>query len=517
MIALAWILFGVAVLVTVAFCWLIVRYWQDKHDSEALPTFVTIIALSVTLFCVILIPIDIYNVSSMKDVNGNVIIAETEMATRNMAFKIVYYILYSAILLLTFVVIPFAYFYYEEDDDQAPLRVKIWGGCKYTLILIAIIVVLLLVGLFLTFAKPSDKPLTNQNAIEWAKDLVGGQNMVEAAISFAVACLTVVGFVIWLTYTAFGLSALPIGMIKGFRQVVDEAQEYKNKIKEVQTEKDRIKSTYLSGNKKISKKDESKVGLLERQERVLLRQNDRLQTKNAWTKIYGAIKPFLFIFGIIFLLFSLLIVVSILLTNIDKAVNSQHFCGAQCGFVLAYPQIFNPLGVLLTKLSPYFPLDFIVIGLIILYIFFCTIAGIVKIGIRFIWIHMYSIKSRATPPQGLLLMAVILMLSILALNMEITYLAPQWATFGSQVYMNNSTRALEPCSLDAPPGDCIMTQIGTFINILSLRTNVFALIYFYATWVFVATFLIGTVISIVRRKSSNIETRDSDSEEEEEK
>jgi len=245
-----------------------------------------------------------------------------------------------------------------------------------------------------------------------------------------------------------------------------------------------------------------------------LDKNDRLHVKNWWAKIYGAIKPFLFLFGAVFLIFSLLIVVSILLTNIDKAVNAHNFCGAQCGFVLAYPEIFNPLGILLQKLSPFFPLDFVVLGLIIVYIFFCTLAGIVKIGIRFLWIHMFAIKSRSTQPQGLLLMAVVLMLSILALNMEITYLAPQWSNFGSQQYID-STGTLQQCSMDAPAGACIMTQIGIFVNLLSLRTNFFGIIFFYATWIFIATFLIGTVISIVRKKSSNVETRDSDSEEEE--
>jgi LMBR1 domain-containing protein 1 len=62
-------------------------------------------------------------------------------------------------------------------------------------------------------------------------------------------------------------------------------------------------------------------------------------------------KPFFFIFGIIFLLFSFLIIISILLTTIDKAVHSSNFCGAKCGFVLAYPEIFNPTDTTLTILS----------------------------------------------------------------------------------------------------------------------------------------------------------------------
>lgn len=54
----------------------------------------------------------------------------------------------------------------------------------------------------------------------------------------------------------------------------------------------------------------------------------------------------------------------------------------------------------------------------------------------------------------------LLMFIILALNMEITTLAPQYANWGSQVYIPENSTQLNPCSLDAPEADCTMTQIG---------------------------------------------------------
>lgn len=63
-------------------------------------------------------------------------------------------------------------------------------------------------------------------------------------------------------------------------------------------------------------------------------------------------------------------------------------------------------------------------------------SGIVHVGIRFLWINLYSIKKGATAPQALLVSAVLLTLSLLALNYTMTTtVAPGYAHFGSQVYV----------------------------------------------------------------------------------
>ena len=90
----------------------------------------------------------------------------------------------------------------------------------------------------------------------------------------------------------------------------------------------------------------------------------------------------------IFCLVTLLIILSVLLSSIDRAANS--FCGASCGFIIDNPKIFNPIDSMLVYLSIVFPLDYIIMVGIIAYFFFCTMAGIVKIGIRFLWVYVRS-------------------------------------------------------------------------------------------------------------------------------
>lgn len=50
---------------------------------------------------------------------------------------------------------------------------------------------------------------------------------------------------------------------------------------------------------------------------------------------------------------------------------------------------------------------------------------------------------------------------------------------------------------------------------VSVRTSFFGVIFYYATWLFIAAFIIGSVIAVIKSKPSNIDERDSDSDEDE--
>lgn len=508
MIALAWVIFAAVVLGITAFCWLITRRYVDKQESEWLPTIVTVAGLTVVLLCVFLIPVDIYNVSTDD--------SPEDKRSRSESIKILYYTLYGLILVFSFGLIPFAYFYYEEEDENVSTGQRIWGGCKYTIFVIVIVAILLIVGLCLALlSTPGDKPTKSENTKEWIK-YFKKQSVVEDSISFCMACLTCIGYITWLTYTAYGLSAFPIGFIKGRRNVKEELSNVRSDLESTKQRSREVRTKYMGRKNKMSKKDESTLRLLERKERILSKRNKRLEESNSiWNKILIVFRPFKFVFGIIFFLISLLIVVSMLLTSIDKAVNSTKFCGSKCGFVLAYPKIFNPLDTMLTKLSSFFPLDYVLIGGLVIYIFFATLSGITRIGVRFLWINMYKIRPGSSMPQGMLLASAILMFSLLALNMEISTLAPQYSTWGSQTYYDTSKNSTEPCSWNADRDECVPTEIGIFASRLFVRASFFGYVFFIATWVFLLTWLIGLIVAVVKGKPSNIETREDDSDEEE--
>lgn len=67
-----------------------------------------------------------------------------------------------------------------------------------------------------------------------------------------------------------------------------------------------------------------------------------------------------------------------------------------------------------------------------------TVSGLIQIGIRILWITLFKIRKHGTAPQGLLVTAILLTLSLLALNYTVTTtVAPGYAHFGSQVYVSD--------------------------------------------------------------------------------
>jgi len=225
-----------------------------------------------------------------------------------------------------------------------------------------------------------------------------------------------------------------------------------------------------------------------------------------WNKTTACCTPFTAFFGVVFLLISLLLVISFALTQIDKIKGS--ICGAGCGYILELSSI-NPIDKLLELIAPAFPIDLIILGGLILYIFLTSLSGIVTIGIRFFWVHLYKIRARATMPQGILATVIILMLSVVALNLQIVLnLAPQYSSFGTQTYIKPNSTEVTPCSPSADPSNCTLSGIATFVNIMNL--SFFGVVFYWLNWAFLAAYLIGAFIAVFKRKASNIEDHSDD-------
>jgi len=78
------------------------------------------------------------------------------------------------------------------------------------------------------------------------KSTGGKQNKKQKAI----ASLTTLGYICWITYTAYGLSAFPIGIIKGRKHLAEETVDIQSKVNQVRDEQNSIKSKYLGTGKK---------------------------------------------------------------------------------------------------------------------------------------------------------------------------------------------------------------------------------------------------------------------------
>uniref|UniRef100_A0A8L0DTR4 Lysosomal cobalamin transport escort protein LMBD1 n=1 Tax=Oncorhynchus mykiss TaxID=8022 RepID=A0A8L0DTR4_ONCMY len=475
------LLFGVLgwVSVILSFCWVYIRKYQSRQESEVISTITAICALAIALITSALLPVDIFLVSYMKHPNGTYKEWAENNETRGQIEDTVlyaYYSLYSLLLFCVFLWIPFVYFYYEEkDDDNINKCSQVKNALKYTIGFIIVCAALLLIGAFVPLEAPP-----NQNGTQWEKmqylfeEL--GNNHGVPALSFSISSLTLIGMLAVITYTAYGMSVLPLNLIKGTRSVVYERLENTEDIEEVEHQMENIKAKCEDGRP-----------LSSRDRRNLQEFEDKLQ--------------------------------SVLFCSLDKAL---HSAGISSGFMVFGTNLTNPLNELLLTLQPVFPLDYVLITVITMYFVFTSMAGIRNLGIWFFWIRLYKIRPKRTRPQALLFLCMILLLIVLHTSFMIYSLAPQYVMYGSQNYLlqvtpgwNNTTWTTKTCDADAPQDECTVTRSYLFLH----KFWFFSTIYYFGNWVFIGVFLIGLVVSCCKGKKSviegEVEADDSDMSEDE--
>ncbi|MBN3304841.1 LMBD1 protein, partial [Amia calva] len=498
-----------------AFCWVYIRKYQSRQESEVISTITAICALAIALITSALLPVDIFLVSYMKYQNGTYKEWAASNVTRQQIEDTVlygYYTLYSIILFCVFLWIPFVYFYYEEkDDDNVNKCSQVKNALKYTVGFIIVCAALLLIGAFV----PLDAP-ANQNSTQWEKvqylfEELGSSHGL-AALSFSISSLTLIGMLAVITYTAYGMSVLPLNLIKGTRNVVYERLENTEDIEEVEHQIEKIKSKCTDG-RPLSSRDRKSLHQLESKLQVLQRRERHLEVaeKTCCTKVCGALRPFKIVFGLFFILVAFLFTIALFISNLDKAL---HSAGINSGFIIFGTNLTNPLNELLLALQPVFPLDYVLITVITMYFVFTSMAGIRNMGIWFFWIRLYKIRPGRTRPQALLFLCMILLLIVLHTSYMIYSLAPQYVMYGSQKYLlqskmptlgapqgNSTTDMTKTCDAEAPEDQCTITRTYLFLH----KFWFFSTIYYFGNWAFIAVFLVGLVVSCCKGKKSVIE------------
>ncbi|XP_076141493.1 lysosomal cobalamin transport escort protein LMBD1 [Alosa pseudoharengus] len=524
--ALGWSIFAIVLLVILAFCWVYIRKYQSRRESEVVSTITAICALAVALITSALLPVDIFLVSFMKFPNGTYKDWAANNETRGQIEDTVlygYYTLYSITLFCVFLWIPFVYFYYEEkDDDNINKCSQVKNALKYTIGFVIICTALLLIGAFI----PLHPPPNQQNATQWDKM----QYLVEefgnhglAALSFSISSLTLIGMLAVITYTAYGMSVLPLNLIKGTRSVVYERLENTEDIEDIEQQIEKLKSKCEDG-RPLATRDRRNLQDLEAKLQVLQRRSRHLEIaeRNCCTKVGSALRPLKILLGVFFIMVALLFAVALFISNLDKAL---HSAGISSGFVVFGTNLTNPLNELLLALQPVFPLDYILITIITMYFVFTSMAGIRNMGIWFFWVRLYKIRPRRTRPQALLFLCMILLLIVLHTSYMIYSLAPQYVMYGSQKYLlqspvptpgpsspgsqsppvlspgNKTTFTTKICDADAPEDQCTVTRSYLFLH----KFWFFSTIYYFGNWAFIAVFLIGLVVSCCKGKKSVIE------------
>ncbi|XP_073729703.1 lysosomal cobalamin transport escort protein LMBD1 [Misgurnus anguillicaudatus] len=513
---LGWSIFTIVLLVILAFCWVYIRKYQSRQESEVISTITAICALAIALITSALLPVDIFLVSFMKTPNGTYKDWAANNETRQQIENTVlygYYTLYSIILFGVFFWIPFVYFYYEEkEEDSSNKYSQVKNALKYTLGFVIVCAAVLLIGAFVPLASTPNQNSTS----EWEKvqylfeELGSSQGL--AALSFSISSLTLIGMLAVITYTAYGMSVLPLNLIKGTRSILYERLENTEDMEEVEHQIDKLKAKCADG-RPLSMRDRRSLQDLEAKLLVLRRRGRHLEIaeRNCCNKVGSALRPVKILLGVFFILVALLFIVTLFISNLDKAL---HSAGISTGFIIFGTNLTNPLNELLLALQPVFPLDYVLITIITMYFVLTSMAGIRNMGIWCFWMRLYKIRPQRTRPQALLFLCMILLLIVLHTSYMIYSLAPQYVMYGSQKYLlqtplptadpsqgNHSAAITKICDADAPADQCTVTRSYLFLH----KFWFFSTIYYFGNWAFLVVFLIGLVVSCCKGKKSVIE------------
>ncbi|KAK4672381.1 hypothetical protein QC763_102600 [Podospora pseudopauciseta] len=546
--SLIWVAYAIAVALVLLVAIITTFTWQSPHERSVAVSIVAIVSLTSLLATVFLLPVDIALVSSTASAHLG---AKKDWATPEridgilLTLKVVYYTLYSFDALLCLIVIPFAYFWYEEYDEveeeegTSGAGARFWKAAKYTLGFVFLVLILFLLGFFVPAAGSGNGKHLD---LDYFKRLLAA-NKGEKALTFGVGLLITLGTFLYTLYTGAGLALLPVSLIKSAPSI--SAPQLSATIatdlehnRELQRQIEMRNAGRLDG---MSQKDRRELDALLREERTLVRR-ERLAAETrgdgrsgvfrAWTKIQAVFRPLKLLGGILLLLLSILVWASMLITGIDKAANS--ICKEHCGYILGHINVFQPVNWIFVQSAKAFPVDYILMALLVLFFFGSSITGIATIGIRFLWVRVFQIKKGRTSPQALLIATVMLALIILAINYAIAMIvAPQYAIYGTQTFCVNAPRhpgeqpdcrehrdMVMPCSEvfsePAAKDVCTPTVMSTFLNRVTINWPVFGAIDFWAQFAFLGVFMVVFVTSLFRTPRLNLNELDEEAEVDEE-
>ncbi|PHH63057.1 hypothetical protein CDD81_6302 [Ophiocordyceps australis] len=547
--SLIWVTYAVAVGCCFVAAIITSFTWQTPRERSAFVSSVAIFALTALLATVLLLPVDIALVSATgshaRGVKKDWALTPGRVDDVLFPLRVVYYALYSLDALLCLLVIPFAYFWHEEydevefEEEGRTWRSRLWAATKYTLFFLALVLVLFLLGFFVPAAGDSSRADWD---LDYFKHLIA-QNHGEKALSFAIGLLATLGILLYVVYTGAGLAFMPISLIHSAPSI-SAPQLSATTASQLEQNRERQRQLEMRNTGRgdgMSRKDRRELDALVREEQTLVRRErlaaeaqgeGRSRIYHAWLKLCALFRPIKMLGGILLLILSVIIWLSMLITGIDKAKNST--CKQRCGYILGKIHVFQPLNWIFLQSARVFPIDYVLMALLVLFLFSSSISGIATVGIRFLWIRVFQIRRGRTAPQALLIATVMMALTILAINYALVeFIAPQYSIYGTQTFCTETpaepgaqpicepnSAMVVPCSEALKDVNarhvCTPSVMSTFLNRISITWPFFGLIDFWAQFVFLAVFLVIFVASLFRSPRVNVTDMDEDAEADEE-
>lgn len=420
----------------------------------------SIAGLTVALLTIALVPVDVFMVASLKQADGTFQEWATESVVDNVKTITTdaYYAFYALSVALAWVFMPMAYFFFEEKDEEMQVGTvkRCLGACKFTFVFLLVLTIILCIGAFALTSDGSADCTDDFNATDYKQYVSCRAEYAEkvltsdggkSAISFTIGILCVLGYVWLAVYTATGMVAMPINMIRSRGRLSAETDNVDAARDDIRQKQSKLDNKYgrkggRKGRKKMSGRDNRRMLDMKEQDRVINRAVDRAREaeNGCCGKMSRACRPFEWLFGVLFFFLSLFFAVCLTMTSADK-LSQMRDAAAGTGEPVDYKHgytnttvHFNPIDAILTATHSVFPIDYVILICIVYYFVIATISGIKMLGVRFCHLKMYKIRPGRTVPQGLLFLVFILLFVILAFNVMLLTLAPTYVTYGDQQY-----------------------------------------------------------------------------------
>lgn len=510
--SLGWWPFSAFSVLILLFSWFFILYHRSVREGEKCgwTSIMATLSLTTTLLSAALVPVDIYVVSAMKNSTGDFEDWAKNPEDREAYLKdilIAYYVFFSLILAFGFIILPLCFFYHAAaplDEDREDLEdaagestgQKCCRAFKYTSASVLLLLILVLLGIFLPFEGSPPVLLGAKEELTYAWESFKANEGFDL-IAFLLNTVSSVGLFLLILYTGYGMSSWPFHLICGSASVHNELAIVEAQMLTIEVRLGELRNQ----EGPLGEFEIQEVERLEREKRILARSKHELEqaTKNCTNRCLMVLRPFQVIFGLFFGLMGMLVFVSLFLTNLDKSLHSS---GAKSGYALRNGTLPNPTDKMLVFAQEVFPLDYILYGGLVFFFVISSINGVKDVGIRFMWLPLYKIKANATKPQALALMALTLSLILVALNVILFTIAPDYTTYGSQKYATthgNDTKMIEHCDdAHAPAGDCNMTRISLLLMSFHTKAWIFGALYYWLTWLFLLVIFCGSFVAIYR-------------------
>eukprot|EP00397_Hematodinium_sp_SG-2012_P009031 GEMP01009104.1.p1 GENE.GEMP01009104.1~~GEMP01009104.1.p1 ORF type:complete len:523 (+),score=75.99 GEMP01009104.1:24-1571(+) len=500
-----WIVLGGSILLVIVITTFLHHTFANPRAMYPLATFTFILSMSTSIFCIMLVPIDLYVTAdgASAAIKGSAISAVLSQSSIQTAYLSVF----GTLLFNIGVLVPFTYFYGEDHvnkgdiDDDTDTFERIWHALRSTMYFIIFLFLLLIASLAIK------RQPARGHEVEWVLQALDADHSGLRMVSFAIACMTLVGICLWAIYTAYGLVALPFDLLMGSQSV---AQERKQIEEDLQMLRGKHRRLEMRTNK--SRSEAQEIETLKGQENRLHALHYRLQELEdqamSWfSKMLLIFVPFRWLMGAIAFAMSTVIGVSVFVTMLERTLHSP--CGSRCAFSLPNHAWWDPAGAGFVQASKIFPLDFVLLGGVVAYIFAASFFGLTSLGIRCLCIDICSFPVQKTSPQALLVLCGIMAHILLAASMTLVTFAPDYTTFGSQVQSDGTA-----CSTKNSK-ECRASVISSFFSRIIRDIPFFSLFYFLATWAFLLVFFGVSIFFVTAANPRRIPLKDDLSADEE--